>query len=405
MGKDRRSSVIEPPRDWVNPRSLLICRERMNLNPQQIEDLFAIPADKIINWENSAEIPRLSDIERLADIYRCPAGYFFIDNPPAPHDRVPVNYRGLSKGKIDKLSYKSRLKIEEFLSLTDLLSDITSELGTKQEVDIPIANLNDNIVGLAARELRAFGFTHFIRNGWESAEDAFNYWKQAIEKKGIYVISLRLEVSEVRGASRWDKESIPAILVNTNDAEAATGRTFTLVHEWAHLLLREPGIICDFIGSGEKAKVETFANKFAAEMLAPRIEIEQYLKAEGLYGFRDNWGDPTIVRIKDKFRVSRDVIAISLEDLGLAPAGFYQNKRIIWDERRLFYRPGKKSRAGRTKISLRFKELGLPFSNLIAQAYESNYLQPVDLARLLSTKVERIPEFLNLVVTSKEHPA
>jgi Zn-dependent peptidase ImmA (M78 family) len=374
----------------------------MNLDPQQIEDLFGIPKALLINWENSAEIPKLSDIEMLSNIYKCPVGFFFMENPPILSKYDTISFRGLSSSTANKLSYKTRLKINEFLTLTDKLASIKRELPSNSYPNIPEANLNDNIVDLARRERKTFDFNEDIRKSWHSANEAFNYWKHEIENSGVYVISLRLESHEVRGASRWYDKSVPAILVNTNTAEAATGRTFTLLHEWAHLLLKEPGIICDFIGSPDKANVETFANKFAAETLAPKAEIEQFLKVNGLYEYSDNWSDSIINHVKDNFRVSKDVIAISLTEMGLAPKDLYKNKRQIWDTHRPFFRSSTISRPGTTRIVYRYNALGAPFSNIVVEAYKNNHLQPLDLAALLNTKVDKIPDFLTLVATNRE---
>lgn len=402
MGKDSRASTVEPPEHWINPRSLLACRQRMNLDPQQIEDIFDIPKERLINWENSVEVPKLSDIEMLANIYTCPVGYFFMENPPVLSKYDTISFRGLSRATANKLSYKTRLKIHEFLTLTDKLANIKRELGATSLPNIPEANLDDDVVVLARREREAFGFNENIRKSWNSANDAFSYWKQAIEKSGVYVISLRLESHEVRGASRWYDKSVPAILVNTNTSEAATGRTFTLLHEWAHLLLKEPGIICDFIGSPEKASIETFANNFAAETLAPKEDIEQFMKANGLHEYRQSWTDSTLNHIKDNFKVSKDVIAISLAEMGLAPKNIYTIKRQTWDAHRPFFRSSKVGRPRSTRIEYRYQALGSPYSNLVVEAYKYNHLQPLDLAALLNTKVDRIPDFLNLVAANWE---
>ena len=369
----------------------------MNLSPSQVEDLTGISANQIIDWENSFSSPSLEELEILAKYYRCPVGHFFTEEPPVQHTGE-VNFRGLSKDKIDTLSYTSRLKIDEFIVLVEALSSIISELNIPNIPDIPEVYLNDDIRAIVESERKRFGYTDKVREQWASPEDAFSFWRKGIESCGIYVISLGLIVQEVRGASKWDNDSPPAILVNKNDHESATGRSFTLLHEWAHLMLRQPGIICDFIGFEEKASVEQFANKFAAEMMVTKPDLRKYLETEGLYNYRLRWGDTVIDEIKNFFKVSRDVIAISLENLDLAPEGFYRTKRDQWDRRKPFYRGGSHlGMLGRTKVRRRYQELGRPFSRLISEAYLNSNVSITSLSKILGIKVDKFPDFVDYV--------
>jgi Zn-dependent peptidase ImmA (M78 family) len=391
------SSEPHPNDNWVNPNSLFICRNRMNLDTSQVEELTGIPSQKIQDWERSNGSPNLKELELLARHYRCPVGYFFLDKPPEQYTNS-IDFRGLSKEKIGNLSYRSRLRIDEFVTLSETLGNIISELGTANTPIISQADLNDDIEKIVSREREFFHFNEQIRQKWVKAEDAFEFWKSRIEARGVYVISLSLIVNEVRGASKWDEESPPTILVNKNDSESATGRTFTLLHEWAHLMLRKPGIICDFIGSEGSSRIEHFANDFAAEMMVSKEELKNYLILKGLYGFKPKWGDAIIDTTKNYFKVSRDVIAISLEEMQLAPSGFYRLKRSQWDKRKpYFVGPPSNHPLGRTKVRRRFLELGKPYSKLITEAYKNGNISMTNLSRIIDMKVEKFPDFIAYV--------
>jgi len=257
----------------------------MSLSPVQTEELSGIPAQQITEWEHSIGTPTLEQLEILAKHYRCPVGYFFTEMPPSQYTDS-INFRGLSKEKFENLSYQSRLKIDEFIILADTLSDIVKESNIVINPKIPEIYLSDDIKDIVIKERKAFDFSKEVRDKWITTNEAFSFWKKSIEDRGVYVISLGLIVNEIRGASKWDKESPPVILVNKNDYESATGRTFTLLHEWAHLMLRDSGLICDFIGDNEKAATEHFANKFAAEMMVSNDELCDYLRDNELCVFR-----------------------------------------------------------------------------------------------------------------------
>jgi Zn-dependent peptidase ImmA (M78 family) len=385
---------VQLPEKWANPDILTWARARMGLKPEEVESLAGIAAERIIEWERAKSAPSLSDLQNLAEVYDCPVGYFFLDFPP--EERQPLDFRGLTAEKIEVLSYETHVHLNEFLSLTDYLASLIEDLKLPHEVNIDTVDIDEPVESVARRERERFGFTPELRKQWVTTNQAFDFWREAIESRGVFVITLKLKASEVRGASRWDSPHTPAILVNRMDMEAATGRSFTLLHEWAHLLIKHPGLVCDFRGQARGASIEHFANQFAAEILAPKKELEINLKARNLFTRRPRWGDSLIDDIRHDFMVSRDVIAISLEEMGLAPKGFYRDKRASWDLRKPFYRgrPGKKRG---TKAAIRLSEIGHSVASVMSVAFESGAISKLDLAEILNMKVEQAERFVSWV--------
>jgi Zn-dependent peptidase ImmA (M78 family) len=379
------------PEKWANPEMLRWARVKMGLKPQDVEDLAVTKAQDIIQWEERKSAPALADLEGLAEVYMCPVGYFFLDSPPA--EEKTLDFRGLHPDKTATLSYETHSQLEEFLRLTDYITRLTEKTGRIHPLDIETATLSEPIESMAERERRNFGFTPQIRDDWNSATEAFEFWKQAIEKKGVYIITLKLDAGEVRGASSWDPNYSPVILVNRQDIEAATGRCFTLLHEWAHLLVKQPGLVCDFRGQMNKAVIESYANKFAAEVLAPKNEFIGFLKRENLFEFRERWNDSTIDKIRYQFKVSKDVVAILLEEIDLAPQGFYWNKRAGWDTLKPFFRSKPGVSHGQTKAMRKLGEIGLPFARLISESYGRGIISKLELADILNMKVEQAEKF------------
>jgi Zn-dependent peptidase ImmA (M78 family) len=385
------SSEINIPEKWANPEVLKWARLRMGLKPQDMEELEKIRAEDIIQWETGKSAPTLSDLESLAESYRCPLGYFFLEAPPV--EEKSLDLRGLNSRKITSLSYATHSQLEEFMKLTDYIAELNEKTGKTQQPDIGEARLTESIDSVAERERASLGFTRDIRNLWNSEGDAFEFWKRAIENKGVYVIELKLDPGEVRGASRWDANHFPSILVNRQDNETATGRCFTLLHEWAHLLLKHPGLVCDFRGQEDNAWIEVFANKFAAAVLVPKDELIPALKESDLFKFRQRWSDATIDSIRHKFKVSKDVIAILLEELDLAPKGFYWSKHASWEKMRPFFKRKPGVHRGQTKAARKIREIGQPFANLVSEAFGRGVMSKLELADLLNMKVEQAEEF------------
>jgi len=384
---------IETPEDWVTPKLLSWARSRVGLTPDAVHSLIDIPKERLEAWESGGEAPSLSDMETLAELYDCPVGYFFLRVPP--QEALPLSFRGIAEGKLKGLSYESHMSLREFLRLVDTASRLANELGKTWEPAFGSARLGDPVEDVVSREVEHLGITADVKARWLSADAAFQGWRAAIEEQGIFVITLKLNPGEIRGASTWTAPSPPAILVNHANIEAATGRTFTLLHEYAHLLLRKAGYVCDFRGHGTDRKVERFANCFAAEAMVPRSELVSFLRDQKLYVRRENWGDPTLDRIRAPFRASRDTVAILLEEIELAPRGFYRRKRAMWDRRKPFGRGGKGGRVAQAQQRLR--ELGGSLSRLLAEGYRRKAISPLDLADLLKMRLERAEAFVSWV--------
>lgn len=396
------------PEKWANPALLRWARLQVGLEPEHVESHTegAIQAREIIDWEAGDDSPSLSDLEILADTYACPVGYFFLEIPP--HIKPPLEYRGLAPEKTRTLSYETRLRVREFARLTEQASMLTEILDIPDRARIEPASLEEPVREVAMRERERFGFTEDVRRRWMSNNDAFDFWRSAIESRGVFVVALKLNTQEVRGASRWEPTEPPAILVNREDIETATGRTFTLLHEWAHLLVKHPGIVCDFRGARDAAKLETFANRFAAEMMVSKDDLGSYLKKEGLFERKDNWSDSLLEKIKSPFKASRDVIAILLEEMNLAPAGFYHRKRAMWDSRKPSsggLPPSGSPRPGRSLAQRKVDEMGPALSKLLVQGYARGELTKLDLAELLDVRVEQAQRFVEWVQGRTGAPA
>lgn len=388
---------IKLPENWANPRVLIWARQRLNLSYEDVgKKLDVLPA-RIADWETNKEKPTLSELENLADIYDCPVGYFFLDSPPV--EKVELDYRGLKTERVKSLSYESQLSLREFLSLTDYITQLEASLKIQRTFSIEKVAINEPIIFVAKRERERFGVTQEIRATWQSPNDAFEFWRNAIEARGVFVISLKLNPQEIRGASRWDANHPPAILVNRADMESATGRCFTLLHEWSHLLVNQPGLVCDFHGQPHTATIEHFANRFAAEVLVPHDDFEQFLKNENLFEKRTRWGDEKIRHIGQHFQVSKDVIAIKLEENNLADKGFYQEKLNVWYRNKPFFRISEKTKRtpGSNQAKIRLTEIGMPTARLISSAYDNNLIPELELAHLLKMKVEKAEGFVSWV--------
>lgn len=386
---------------WINPNSLQRVREQLALRPDEVEKAASklvrahyapVTVQQLEAWEHGRTLPELEHLETLSEIYGCPLGYFFLDN--VPERTLPLSFRGLAPDKENHFSPQTRKTLQRFLELAEWMTALIEEERLPWEVKVKRSGGGrvelETIVG---EERRRFGFGERVRQSWERADDGFAWWRRRVEDQGIFCFEMRLDPKDIRGASIWMKQRYPFILINHQDAETATGRLFTLLHEYAHLLLAEEGIVCDFRGREPREGIEPMANRFAAEMLLSLKVFEQHLKQTRVYTFNEQWPDSALDRLREPFFVSRDVVCIRLAELELAPADFYQRKREEWDQK-YAGRPAWGRARPLSKKERKAIELGSAALRAFVALREKGTLPVLESAYLFDMKVEKVEEFL-----------
>jgi Zn-dependent peptidase ImmA (M78 family) len=279
--------------------------------------------------------------------------------------------------------------------LTEWLADIIESAGVDWDIQVGNAGPEEGVERVAKRERRRLSFGPAVRNEWENPSAAFHWWRSRIESLGAFCFVMKLPPRDIRGASVWKHPVVPAILVNHEDMESHTGRIFTLLHEYAHLLVKEAGVACDLFPSRHADGVEFFANRFAAEMLVTRSELRQRLRELDMDEVLREWSERSIDELRKGLFVSRDVIEIRLEEMGLAPKGFYQKRREAREKKQPFvpFRFGTGRRP--SDFELKLRELGTSFGRIVSHPAVEAHLPALDLSYILEMKVQKARRFIS----------
>ncbi|MGH8103567.1 MAG: ImmA/IrrE family metallo-endopeptidase [bacterium] len=395
------------PVKWGNPEVLRQARMRLNLTPEHVavqskhlgKFYEPVTAQELEGWEKGRGEPSLEQLETLSEIYYCPVGYFFRDE--FPPERLPLNFRALSPGKHERLQAESHQALRWFLEMARWTSNLINDLGIEWQVNVGNATLDDPIERVAAEERKRLGFKPSVRKSWGDRAEAFRWWRSHVEDLGVFCFERKLALKDIRGASVWEKGGVPCILVNHQDLEVDTGRTFTLLHEYAHLLLKQPGFVCDFSGTGLAGRIESFANKLAAEILLPKSELAERLKEIDLLVYRDQWSDFKLDEIRQPLFVSRHVIALRLQEMELAPPDFYNRKKAQWENRTPGWPHGGQV-SHRTLIERKFTEIGYSLSRLLSSPRVEQSLSLYDASGALGIKIEQAQALIGWLREGKQ---
>ncbi|MCS7009310.1 MAG: hypothetical protein NZL93_05160, partial [Chthoniobacterales bacterium] len=130
--------------------------------------------------------------------------------------------------------------------------------------------------------------------------------------------------------------------------------------------------------------------RFAARMLVTPEELRQRLVGLGEDRYRADWSDSLLDKLRRPFCASRDVVAILLQELQLAPADFYDRKRQQWASRKPWGRGGKRPPLNEQKL----QEVGYSLASVLAKSVTDPTFSWVDAASVLGMKVEKTEAFL-----------
>lgn len=266
----------------INPEVLVWARESAGLSITKAAKALSLggkklqPEAALLQYERGEKETSRVLLGKMAAVYRRPLLVFYLPAPPGVAERgedfrtVPEEIRIESKGHLDALVRDIYVRQDLIKSL---LIDI-EEATPKKYVNSFSLDMEAGQLAIAIKELISFDLAKFRK--YAKPEDAFNYTRKCVESIGTFVLLMgnlgshhtNIPVEAFRGFALADQIA-PVIVINDQDAPAA--RTFTLIHELAHILLGATGVS----GSRGEQRVERFCNDVASLLMLPDGEVAQ----------------------------------------------------------------------------------------------------------------------------------
>ena len=141
---------------------------------------------------------------------------------------------------------------EELATALADLRDVAPHLVPNSSV--PIYEVTDSPSLAASTERQRIGYSVSVQLGWLNSREAFLRWREAIEGEKVFTYQLPLGEDDARGFAIWDDSRRMPIIVVDQGEEGYGPKVFTLLHEYAHILLRQGGIT----GQAHKGRIERF---------------------------------------------------------------------------------------------------------------------------------------------------
>ena len=351
----------------IVPSAVAHARERVALTREQLVTevnryLKRLHSDMISScdvesWETGERGMTPLETYAFTKVTMFPYYALFDEQPPT---EPLADFRQAPGSQTPNLDYKTHKHLFQFNNFYELAKELDARIGAPEYTGIPIAD--GRTIARVASEMRdVLDVSVDVQSAWDGDKEANEEWKRRIEMLGIFVISLPLNISQLRGASRWDQGGPPAVLISTADLPSA--RNFTLLHELAHLAHRQQqDALCDPVVAVHSS--ERRMNEIAAEALVPAdwVKHETANAPEGI-PFKA-WPLKDRQRLRDKFNVSNQMLGIRLTELGITPSSGYSNNG--WSQGNTVFRSAAGPRPNRAERYRRY--LGQPLVDLLSRA-------------------------------------
>lgn len=375
-----------PIRAHINPQLLVWARECCRMDLGYAASKLGIDQEKLEQWENGDVNPTVRQLRNLAKAYRVNFGALFLPEPPVTFTPPVKDYRlhhGAIAGDIDP---EIAIDLRLHLNAREIALELEADLGEEVAPFRISCSLEDPPEQVAETIRVKLGISIGVQKTYRGSRIAFNSWRDAIANTGVLVIqSSKVALSDMRGYSVYF-DQLPLVVVNRKDAYSA--RTFTLIHEFTHLLLRSSGL-CDLSADSgrppSEQRLEVFCNAVASQTLVPDSTLLSYAGLTRIAP--EAWTDEILGPIARDFGVSREVILRKLLDLGLTTQAFYQENRERYTQEAIEYKQKQKGGFVPPAVDV-VSTKGRQYVSLVFEALNSSVITAADAADFLGVKTK-----------------
>lgn len=367
----------------VNPAVLRWARESAGWTASEVAAELARPPEFVEALESGEAFPSLTILRVLASKYRRPLGALLLREPPN-EPPLPRDFRRRPGGS-GSLSKDTRLAIRRARRLQGVARDLMTDLGHPPKPRLRRVDVDEPADQVAALERDTLGIGIHVQFSWTRLREAFGAWSGAVESRNILVFKMPMPVEDCRGFSL--NGTGPATIV-VSSSDSANARIFTLFHEYAHHILRTPGICVPEttnVDRGQSDTIERWCDEFAGAFLVPRDELSRQVEEE-LSRAPGNY-QRLLSRVAAKFKVSPEVILRRMRKHRLISVSDYSDQLQVLGSRPINKAPFFSPQPPERRI---LEEKGKLFTSLVLEGGERELIPYSDVAEYLAVQLRHL---------------
>jgi len=385
----------------INPALIAWARETAGFTPAEAATRLKIEEEQLVAWEDVAadDAPSISQLRKLAALFKRPLAVFYLSEAPKKFD-VMRDLRRLPGTGLRRYSPALQMEIRAANERRELALELVADL--EQEIPKFALTATDRedpeVVGTRIRA--ALGVTRQLQSVWKDNDGrtGFNAWRHRIEDAGVLVFQTTRFLTEEASGFAIAANTLPVIAVNRKDV--LTRRTFSLLHELAHLMVRVSGVSdleTDANWPPEDQRIEVFCNHVAAAVLIPKdvLLAEPRVVEQGLRSA--NWNDAELSDLARQFNVSREALLRRLLTFERTTAEFYGQKRAQYIAEYLANKVQQKEQSADEEMRRNMPQetvsnFGRPLIRMLLGNYYQDRITLSEVSGYLGLKVKHIPK-------------
>jgi Zn-dependent peptidase ImmA (M78 family) len=276
----------------INPEILSWARETAGLSVDEAAAKLglkttpkATAAEKLLQVEGGIRPVSRGLLLNAVSTYRRPLITFYLPRPPTRGERGE-DFRTITGAVSPHDNATLDALIRDVRARQQMLREVLADDETALELPfVGSYQISGGVKKIESSIRATLGITVEDQRRAKDASALFSTLRTAAERAGIYILLLgdlgshHSDISEevFRGFALADN-CAPFVVINDNDAAAA--RSFTLIHELAHIWIGASGVSGQLRVKSENV-VERFCNNIAGEFLLPTAAVDGQVDVAG----------------------------------------------------------------------------------------------------------------------------
>lgn len=389
----------------VNPAILVWARETAGLSVPGAADALGIkPAygrtaeERLRAYESGdAEVSRTL-LSKMVKLYRRSLLTFYLAMPPQKAYRGE-DFRTLPEGRPPSEDARVDALLRDIKVRQSVVrSVLEDEEDREPRTFVGSATVDQGRATVAQSVAQVIGFNVQTFRNQGNSDNAFKWLRAKVETTGVYVLLLgnlgthhtAIDVTVFRGFALSDLIA-PFIVINDQDAKSAW--SFTLLHEFTHLMLGVTGVS----GLSTQTDIEQFCNDVASELLLPEEDFERFPAVA------DEAGDAlerAISNFAEPRRISASMVAYQLFRRGLISRATWTTvaerfRQMFVDDRARRREAARQTDGGPQYYVVRRHRVGNALLSFVRQSMAEGVLTPTKAGMVLGVKPRGVESMLS----------
>ena len=304
----------------INPAVLKWVMENEGWEADELAKETNLSASQIRRWASVESDIAIRDLRRMSAKFKRPMSVLYMAE--APKVTVPPHYRHGGEGgrAATKPSRGALDVIRKARYVQGNAADMLREMGRSADAGVFKATTAQSPASAAALNAEALGIEPPRRKGSGESRDRQRYSdiRDKIESRNVFTMQEAIPAEDKVSGFALVCPAPAVILVNSRDT--IRRRIFTLLHEYAHVILSHDGICgagSEPPGSGGTGApdIERWCDGFAGATLMPRNEFRNALEEERSVDRGDEEPLQVVNSLADRFCVSRIAALVRIMEM------------------------------------------------------------------------------------------